>query len=149
MIHLQLPLSREERAEIKAMYFSMVAGSTLAVERRVAAELPRILAALDAQNGGFRGQLSRGARSLFDVYVRLCIRTKRPRTLSHKTRAHIVAALQYLCEPLDVFPDYDLARGLLDDAYVINLCLATLKRSDKAAFEYVTARIAGKRHELS
>ena len=47
------------------------------------------------------------------------------------------AAAQYLCQSEDAIPDHSLGTGYIDDAIVINRCLALFKRGDPKTFATV------------
>lgn len=103
------------------------------MERQIIDRIPRIINRLGNHRHGFKYQIGLTAKSLFDCYAQICIRKNAGISLSQKGRCSIVAALEYLCDPQDIIPDYIPGIGLIDDALVLNICIQDLGRTDPKA----------------
>jgi uncharacterized membrane protein YkvA (DUF1232 family) len=126
MINLptQIPKKLRERIESR---FAAIIGSPLRDSfNHVTFELPRLLDSLSHHSGTWLGSVAEHAERMFDI----CNENLQGETfLEPNAERVIIAALLYLVEQTDVIPDYELAYGYLDDAYVLNLCLKRIKKS--------------------
>ncbi len=81
-------------------------------------------------------KLGATAEALYKAYMEA--RSVKAR-LAEPGRREILAALFYLCNPYDVIPDYSPGSGYLDDAIVINSCLAALRARSSSLYRRVLA----------
>lgn len=132
-ITLPKKLSRDVRNQVRESYLSRKRRIDCELERKIIAKIPRIINRLGIHRHGFKYQIGLTAKSLFDCYVQTCIRKNLGIRLSKNGRRSIVAALEYLCDPQDVIPDYTPGMGFIDDALVLNICIQDLGRSDPKA----------------
>lgn len=109
--------------------------------RDVAHRLPVVVGILEAGGSLFKVQMAAVARILFDAYVRARKADRKETRISAGTNASILAALQYLCDPLDLIPDYVPGWGFVDDAYVLNLCIRRIRRSDRRGYVTLEKRL--------
>jgi uncharacterized membrane protein YkvA (DUF1232 family) len=90
----------------------------------------RVIARLD-RSDDWHVNLAVAAESLFGEFQLLCDDSNKVTDPAYRV---IGAALFYLCNPFDVIPDHQPGRGYLDDAYVIDLCLAKIRKMKPSIF---------------
>lgn len=118
-----VPVDRQVRASVREAYLARVRSVGLAEEKYVADRLERVVLRL-RKSAGWLTQLAECATALSAVYFD---EPEADSRLTQEGRRHILAALYYLCSPRDVIPDFDPGLGYVDDALVLNRCVATLR----------------------
>jgi uncharacterized membrane protein YkvA (DUF1232 family) len=81
------------------------------------------------------------SKILFDAYVRARKSDAGESRLAGNSKAAIIAALNYLCDPLDLIPDYTPGIGFVDDAYVLTLCLRRIRKGDRRGFALIERKL--------
>ncbi len=98
-------------------------------------KLPKILANLNRGSQDWRSEVALTASAIQKVYEDLdCTEAA-----SGNTRAVLLAALFYLCNPYDIIPDRVPGTGFVDDAVVLNSCLRRVEQEDPELFRKITA----------
>jgi uncharacterized membrane protein YkvA (DUF1232 family) len=96
----------------------------------IAKRLPKIIHTLKKRPNCWHAKIAVYAEVLYNYVL---VHEDSPKKT--QIRPYAIASLFYLCNPFDVIPDYTAGRGYLDDAFVINTCVKTIKKLDRALYE--------------
>ena len=138
MIRLPIQLDRHLRDSIHRQYDTMVEearGFSEGIPRAefviLRGRLLRKAGVLSSRGVGWQDSLARYALALLPILEQPI------GSLDPGVVACAFAAAQYLCQSEDAIPDHTLGTGYIDDAIVINRCLALFKRGDPKTFATV------------
>lgn len=136
------PLGSEEKRSIRKAYQALLKDLGASHELYVQQTVARTIRGLISQPGSFRYRIGIVASCLLDLYIDSGMRAEPSISISDSGRARILAALHYLCDPMDLIPDYTPGRGFSDDAYVLELCIRGLKKTDRGILDAFARRIS-------
>ena len=142
MITLPKKISKDLRDRIESHFADIVSNPPDACFKRVATDLPKLLDSLSHHRSTWLGQIADHAERMFALCAE---HTDISPTLEEDIERSLIASLHYLVEPNDVIPDYELADGYLDDAYVLNLCLKMIQRRQPDLLPRIETRFGQKR----
>lgn len=107
----------------------------------VQSKLPKILANLNRGGQDWQSEVARLADAIFRLYDDSdCMSTA-----SDGTKATLLAALFYLCNPYDIIPDRVRGTGFVDDAVVLNSCLRRVEQEDPELHRKIIAAVRNPR----
>ena len=98
--------------------------------------LPRIIDSLCRRRVSWQADLGTYAEAILAVVFGREYTAERDQLVQKAA----YAALLYLCNPYDLIPDFTPGIGYVDDALVINRCLAVIRKNDRRAFEEICER---------
>lgn len=135
MIKLPIRVGSDLAERVEASYaeaIQQVGEDEVAYVRR---KLPRILANLSRGSQDWQSEVAQTAAAIFRLYDDPdCMSTA-----SDGTKATLLAALFYLCNPYDIIPDRVRGTGFVDDAVVLNSCLRRVEQEDPALHQKINA----------
>jgi len=135
MIKLPLKLDKDTRVRVLEAYKSIVNDISQDELSYVASKFPKVYRRLSKNPEEWTAILALYAKSIFSE-VKLY--TGKSFTKEGK---FATAALFYLCEPIDIIPDYTPGTGYLDDAIVINESLKDIRKIDKKIYNRIMEKI--------
>lgn len=138
------PLGSEEKNQVRRAFRAVLGDLSPAHDVYIQQKIARTIRGLLKQSGGFRHRIGVVASCLLEIYIELELRPEPTLEISKSGMDNIKAALHYLCDPMDVIPDYTPGKGFTDDAFVLELCFRALKRSDAGIAALLNQRIQGR-----
>jgi uncharacterized membrane protein YkvA (DUF1232 family) len=133
MINLPEKLEKSLKDQILSAYkhaVGEVLGNGKDEQEYISRRLPKVIQTLKKRPNCWHGRIAVYAEILYDYVL---VHEDNPKKT--QIRPYAIAALFYLCNPFDVVPDYTPGRGYLDDAFVINTCVKTIKKLDRTIYE--------------
>jgi len=103
---------------------------------RIQKRLPAIVRGLRSRRVLWQMDLANYAESILAIVI-----DRDPGEVDEIVWRASYAALYYLCDPFDTVPDYAPGIGFVDDALVINRCLAVIRKRDETAFREICERV--------
>ena len=133
LVDLPHSLDRETQRQISEAYEQAIDDVGADELQYIRQRLPKVIKRLNKEPGSWLAQMASVTTVLTDV-----AKTKQ---LNQRANREVVAALFYLCNPFDVIPDHDPEKGYWDDAFMLNLCLKRMKKSDPESYQAVERQI--------
>ena len=119
MIKLPIRVGSDLSERVEASYAEAIQRVGKEEIAYVRSKLPRVLAGLRQGSQDWQSEVASTAGAVFQVYED----ANSMSTVSDGTKAALLAALFYLCNPYDIIPDRVRGTGFVDDAVVMNSCL--------------------------
>ncbi len=138
MIKLPLRIGGELRERVEKSYAEAIRQVGEAEEIYVRSKLPRVLDDLTRGSEDWQSDVARTASAIFKEYEN----AEDASTANGKSKAMMLAALFYLCNPYDIIPDRVPSTGFADDAVVLNDCLRRLEQENPELHGKIRAAIA-------
>lgn len=126
MIKLPIRVGRDLSERVERSYAEAIRQVGEAEAIYVRDKLPKVLANLNRGSQDWQSEVALTANAVFKVYEDADCTS----AASDRTRAIILAALFYLCNPYDIIPDRVRGTGFVDDAVVLNSCLRQIEQED-------------------
>ena len=120
-IKIPIVVTRQERDEIRNAYVAAFESANQEHIEYIRLRLPAVIRRLEKSDEDWLIKTAVVARHL-------SLLLRKDSNVPKMVRRKIVAALHYLCDPLEVIPDHVSGRGYADDALVLNLCLSELQK---------------------
>jgi len=123
MIELPIRVDSDLAERVEASYSEAIAKVGEDELTCIQSKLPRILADLRRGAQDWQSEVALTAAAIFQVY-------KDPESMGKvgdDSKATLLAALFYLCNPYDIIPDRVRGTGFVDDAVVLNSCLRRIE----------------------
>jgi uncharacterized membrane protein YkvA (DUF1232 family) len=125
VVKIPVNLDKETAEQIRNHYEHAILNIGPEEHNYVLSKIDNKISILLKSRDSWKIKLANRALRLLKLYKK---RLQRKKPVFDEDMNKIVAGLFYFCNPYDIVPDYVPGVGLIDDAYVLDLCLRSLTK---------------------